>query len=110
MSSEDEEGSSEGRLLLAEFRRLQQEARDAIRAARDENTAYLSELRDATAQLASSQTLLSSSSPRQGARSHPRISLDHTRPREPTPFVRRFLAAAAAARRFLGRCREEHLG
>lgn len=62
MSSEDDEElsdrSREGELLLAEFRRLQGEARDAIRAARDENAAYLGELRDATQHLQSSQQQL----------------------------------------------------
>ena len=69
-SEEDEESSSkrallserEGELLLAEFRRLQQEARDCIRAARDENTAYLSDLKDASTQLDDSQKLLNSTS------------------------------------------------
>lgn len=62
MSSEDEEEgpSREGELLLAEFRSLQQDVRDTIRAAREENTAYLSELRDACTQVESTQKLLKS--------------------------------------------------
>ena len=54
-SEEEEEDPSEKERLVAEFRRLQREARDALREAREENAAYLGDLREATASLDASQ-------------------------------------------------------